>query len=220
MLKYFYSGRIIMKLRLMILTFSLLCFTGSSMASMTINLSSGGLDSLDWTYTGTTLTLDSTIFASLPGDTINGFKVVLPTFTLGDIPGSPYSLIANGSLLIKDLSDVVVLDGVIADDTLKVTGDNTATAYSVFKGDVAVSTVNDTTVGSSFLASAATIGDLNINLTFNSGDFDFDKEVDAGNSFIGSFSGDISPAIPVPGAAMLAGIGTCLVGWYKRRRVL
>jgi hypothetical protein len=44
--------------------------------------------------------------------------------------------------------------------------------------------------------------------------------VDEGYAGRDGFTGSMTAIVPTPGALLLGGFGTCLVGWFRRRRVI
>jgi len=200
-------------------------FAVPSLAATTIEFSPG---TGGWNYNGAgTLSFQQT-YPVVKGlgsitDTLVGSNVHIPDLTVGGIPGGPYTLTpVSATITITDSTDVFTyLTGTLGIGDFVPVG-TTGVGYTVFQADITGITVNNT-IGSATLAAIGgmSVPQLDFELSLNGAGINFKYMLDNNLTGYDGFSGAMTVApIPAPGAILLAGMGTALVGWLRRRRTV
>jgi hypothetical protein len=162
----------------------------------------------------------------LTTDTLVDAYVHIPDFIVSGYPGGPYTLTpaVNNVITIKNSTDTLThLTGTLGNGFLEPAG-STGVGYVLFQVDITGITV-DNSIGSAALAAIAANPQLDFELTLNGGTvpggnfkYMLDNNSTGGDGFSGAMT--IIPVVPVPGAIFLAGMGTALIGWLRRKRLV
>ncbi len=200
-------------------------FAVPSLAATTIEFSPG---TGGWSYDGAgTLSFQQTypVVKGLSSitDTLVGAYVHIPDLTVGGIPGGPYTLTpVSATITITDSTNVFTyLTGTLGNGDLIPAG-TTGVGYTVFQADITGITVTNP-IGSATLAAIGgmSVPRLDFELSLNGAGIDFKYMLDNDLTGYDGFSGAMTLVpVPAPGAILLAGIGTVLVGWLRRSRSL
>ena len=157
-------------------------------------------------------------------DALTGARVYLPTFQIGGIPGSPYSLtpLGNSQIVIKSADNsVTYMTGSLAVGDLGTIG-TVAGGYTQFQADISnlVITHEGAALGSAALAILQNmqLPSLDFDLSFQGGSgpgyYSFADMLDRGGMGAGGFSG----AMSVPEPATIALLGLSGLAIIRRRR--
>jgi hypothetical protein len=158
-------------------------------------------------------------------DALAGASVSLPTFTVGGIPGGPYTLEPLGSpeIAIKSADDATIyLTGTLGSGDLGVIG-TVAGGYTSFQTDITgvAITAEGEALGSAALALIGNMQEpsLDFELSLQGGSgagfYSFGEMLDDEQSGSGGFSGAMS--VPEPATMALLGLGSLAL--VRRRRV-
>jgi len=197
-----------------------------SLAATTIEFSPG---TGGWSYDGAgTLSFQQTypVVKGLSSitDTLVGAYVHIPDLTVGGIPGAPYTLTpGSASITITNAANTVTyLTGTLGLGDLDPAG-TTGVGYTAFQADITGITVNNT-IGSAALAAIGgmSVPELDFELSLQGVSIGFANMLDGGLAGNDGFSGAMTviPPVPAPGAILLAGMGTVLVGWLRQSRAI
>jgi len=183
----------------------------------------------EWSYNGAgvlsfdqSITVDSGLASNY--DALVGAHVYLPTFQIGGIPGSPYTLtpLGNPQITIKSADNsVTYMTGTLAVGDLGTLG-TVAGGYTEFKADI--SNVFITHEGSDLASAALALLEqmgfpaLDFDLSFSGGSGtgyrSFADMLDRGGLGSGGFSGAMS--VPEPATIVLLGFSGLAI--LRRRR--
>jgi hypothetical protein len=212
------------RISLFFVTCALCAAPGLAATTLEFSPGTGG-----WSYDGAgTLNFEETYPVvtglGLTTDALVGAHVHIPDFTVGGIPGGPYTLTpVSPAITITDSADVVTyLTGTLGSGDLVPIG-STGVGYTVFQSDITSVTVNNS-IGSDALAAIAamTTPELDFELSLNGAGAGFQYMLDnppvtGRDGFSGAMT---TTSIPAPGALLLAALGTGLVGWVRRIRAV
>ncbi len=157
-------------------------------------------------------------------DALTGARVYLPTFQIGGIPGSPYSLtpLGNPEIVIKSADNsVTYMTGTLAIGDLGTIG-TVAGGYTQFKADISdlIITHEGAALGSAALAilESLHLPSLDFDLSFQGGSgpgyYSFADMLDRGGMGAGGFSGAMS--VPEPATFILLGLSGLAI--LRKRR--
>ena len=201
-------------------------FVVPSLAATTIEFGPG---SGGWSYdgAGTLSFLENcpvTRGLGVTTDTLVGAYVHIPDLTVGGIPGAPYTLTpGSASITITNAANTVTyLTGTLGLGDLDPAG-TTGVGYTAFRADITGITVNNSIDSDTLDAIAGmSVPELDFELSLQGVSIGFANMLDRGLAGNDGFSGamTIIPPVPAPGAILLAGMGTVLVGWLRRRRTV
>jgi hypothetical protein len=206
----------------------LLCAAPPVLSAPTVEFSPGGSGAGEWSYDGAgtfSFAQDITVDKGLgnPAGPLVGALVYIPDMTVGGLPSGPYTLtpVGAGTVEIRSTGGTLYMSGTLGVGDLVPVG-TAGSAYTKFHADITNIVVTGDGLGLSSPALDAINSAkwLDFELSLQGVQEGFQAMLENNVSTSDGFSGAMTAIVPVPGAAILAGLGTVLIGWMRRRRAL